>query len=146
MIAIRRGIALSMICAAAPAALLLSSAPASAKHGTRDVEAGPLWNQMDADRKCPRVARDAGGTWTGQWHTTIPGQMSVCEVAGAHEGRGWIDIHKGHKVKSVEVGPIWNQMDAERKCTAAARERGGTWNGQWRTTVPGRMSECDIRR
>lgn len=145
MITIRRGIAL-FVCAAAPAALLLNSIPAAAKHGTRDVEAGPIWNQMDADRKCPKVARDAGGTWTGQWHTTIPGQMSVCEVAKASDGHGWIDIHKGHKVKSVDVGPIWNQMDAERKCSKAARDMGGTWTGQWRTTIPGRMSECDIRR
>jgi hypothetical protein len=145
MISLRRGIALAIVWAAAPAALLLNSTPAAAKHGTRDVEAGPIWNQMDADRKCPKVARDVGGTWTGQWHTTIPGQMSVCEVAGAHGGKGWIDIHKSHKVKSVEVGPIWNQMDAERKCTDAARRMGGKWNGQWRTTRPGMMSECDIK-
>lgn len=45
----------------------------------QDVNAGPIWNDMDADRKCPGVCRQAGASrWTGQWHTTVPGQMSVC--------------------------------------------------------------------
>jgi phospholipase C len=80
MIAIRCGIVLSISCAAAPAALLLYSTPAAAKHGVREVEVGPIWNQMDAERKCPQAARAAGGTWTGDWRTTRPGQMSVCEI------------------------------------------------------------------
>ena len=50
--------------------------------GGRDgwVDAGPIWNQIDADRKCPQVAKSAGGKWTGQWKTTRPGQMSVCQI------------------------------------------------------------------
>ncbi|GHB22545.1 hypothetical protein GCM10007094_08390 [Pseudovibrio japonicus] len=47
---------------------------------TEDVEAGPIWNQLDAEEKCPQVAAEAGGTWNGQWTTTIPGEMSVCGV------------------------------------------------------------------
>lgn len=142
MITIRCGIALSIVCAAAPAALLLGSTPAAAKHGVREVEVGSIWNQMDADRKCPKAARDAGGIWTGDWRTTRPGQMSVCDVAGGHGGHGDWD----RREKTVEVGPIWNQMDAERICPHAARAAGGTWNGQWRTTRPGQMSVCEIKR
>jgi hypothetical protein len=140
MITIRSGTALSIVCAAASAALFLSSTPAAARHGGhgREVEVGPIWNQMDAERKCPQAARAAGGTWTGQWHTTRMGQMSVCEIAGGHGG--------GHKDRDVEVGPIWNQMDAERKCPHAARAAGGTWTGQWHTTRPGQMSVCEIKR
>jgi hypothetical protein len=26
------------------------------------------------------VAKTNGGTWNGQWQTTVPGKMSVCEV------------------------------------------------------------------
>jgi rubredoxin len=140
MFAIRSGIALSIVFAAVPAALLLASAPAAAKHGVRDVEAGPIWNQMDADRKCPKVARDVGGTWTGQWHTTQPGRMSVCEVAGGHHSGG------GKHDKWVEAGPIWNQFDADRKCPDVARKAGGKWTGQWKTTQPGRMSVCEVKR
>lgn len=137
MIAIRHAIALT-ICAAAPAVLLLLSAPAVAK--VHSIEVGPIWNQMDAEQKCPKAAHKAGGTWTGQWRTTRPGQMSECDVRIS--SGGW---HGGGKVKSIEVGPIWNQMDADHKCPKAARKAGGTWTGQWRTTRPGVMSECDVR-
>jgi len=47
---------------------------------TRDVNAGPIWNQQDARTKCPAVAASQGGEWTGQWRTTIQGKMSVCEI------------------------------------------------------------------
>jgi hypothetical protein len=42
------------------------------------VEAGPIWSNHDAKAKCPGVC---GGPkrWNGQWWTTRPGQMSVCE-------------------------------------------------------------------
>ncbi|ANV85425.1 hypothetical protein AWQ21_14330 [Picosynechococcus sp. PCC 7003] len=55
------------------------SLPASA-NTTRAVEAGPIWNQNDANVKCPRLAQEEGGTWTGQWWTTISGVMSVCQL------------------------------------------------------------------
>lgn len=47
---------------------------------TRNVNAGPIWNQQDAQRKCPAVAASQGGEWTGQWRTTVQGKMSVCEI------------------------------------------------------------------
>ncbi len=128
----------ALIVCAAPAALLLSSVPAEARHGFRDVEVGPIWNDMDAQRKCPKAARDLGGTWTGQWHTTRPGQMSVCEIAGAKSGRG-------NKDRWLEAGPIWNQFDAERKCPDVARRAGAKWTGQWKTTRPGQMSVCEVK-
>ncbi len=45
----------------------------------RDVEAGPLFNNAEAARKCPAVC--APGRWNGQWATTVPGRMSVCGCA-----------------------------------------------------------------
>ena len=45
-----------------------------------NIEAGPIWNQADANQKCPRIAARAKGAWTGQWWTTQPGKMSVCQV------------------------------------------------------------------
>jgi phospholipase C len=48
----------------------------------RSVEAGPIWNQDDANVKCPALAQQKGGAWTGQWVTTRPGEMSVCEIKG----------------------------------------------------------------
>jgi hypothetical protein len=44
------------------------------------IDAGPIWNQADAQRKCSELADRAGGRWTGQWSTVIQGRMSVCEI------------------------------------------------------------------
>jgi hypothetical protein len=43
-----------------------------------DTNAGPIWNQEDAQAKCPGVCTGASGVWNGQWKTTDPGKMSVC--------------------------------------------------------------------
>lgn len=50
------------------------------KASKRAVEAGPIWNQADANEKCPLIAAQNNGTWTGQWWTTVQGRMSVCEI------------------------------------------------------------------
>lgn len=44
----------------------------------QDVNAGPIFNNQDAQQKCPGVCTNASATWNGQWTTTVPGQMSVC--------------------------------------------------------------------
>jgi serine/threonine-protein kinase len=48
---------------------------------TRSVEAGPIWSQDDAKKKCPAVCAKANGGWTGHWWTTVEGKMSVCQCA-----------------------------------------------------------------
>ncbi len=45
---------------------------------TLDVLAGPIWNNDDAQVKCPVVCASYGGTWNGQWNTVVEGKMSVC--------------------------------------------------------------------
>jgi hypothetical protein len=64
-------------------------------------------------------------------------------ISGTYNGGG--SPADWHGKRSIGVGPIWNQIDAQRKCPDAARKEGGTWTGDWRTTGPG-QSECDIRR
>lgn len=44
---------------------------------TMDVPAGPIWNQEDAERKCPAICASFGGTWNGHWTTVVPGKFSV---------------------------------------------------------------------
>lgn len=67
-----RNIAALMLCIGAAFAT-----PAFAQQA-RDVNAGPLWNQADAERKCPGVCQQSGGQWNGHWRTTEWGRMSVC--------------------------------------------------------------------
>ncbi|MGD9107786.1 MAG: mannan-binding lectin [Gammaproteobacteria bacterium] len=45
----------------------------------RDIEAGPIWSQMDAENTCPDICHHAGGEWTGQWNTTKWTRQSVCQ-------------------------------------------------------------------
>jgi Mannan-binding protein len=42
----------------------------------------------------------------------------------------------------VPAGPIWNNDDARTKCPAVCTAAGGSWNGHWRTVIPGRSSVC----
>ena len=71
----------SMKWVALAAVLAFSSLSAAAHTGEkRPVEAGPIWNQADANQKCPALASANGGNWTGGWWTTQEGVMSVCEI------------------------------------------------------------------
>ncbi|MDP9121565.1 MAG: multicopper oxidase domain-containing protein [Acidobacteriota bacterium] len=48
-------------------------------NNTWDVKAGPIWNNEDAQKKCPTVCTAAQGTWSsGNWKTTLEGVESVC--------------------------------------------------------------------
>lgn len=105
----------------------LSAAPAFAE----DVQAGPIWNQEDAETKCPVAAAAVHGNWNGNWTTTVPGQMSVCGVDEIQP-------------QDVNAGPIWDNADANLKCPVVAEAVNGTWNGQWVTTVANEMSVCGI--
>ena len=43
-----------------------------------EIQAGPIWNEGDAQAKCPNVCAQARQPWSGLWRTTVWGQMSVC--------------------------------------------------------------------
>lgn len=53
-----------------------------------EVDAGPILTNAQARERCPEVARewsekhggDAEARWSGDWTTTVPGEMSVCNV------------------------------------------------------------------
>lgn len=139
--------------ALAGVAALLALAPAGAeqfRQERRNIETGFIWSQTEADEKCPRVAAEAHGRWTGQWRISVPGQTSFCEVTDITPPR--VQRPAPHitppprpqRTRAVEAGPIWNQSDAEVKCRRVAAEARGEWTGQWRTVTPGRMSVCDI--
>ena len=128
----------SGLAAGAMLLFLLPPSVAGAQTRTISVEAGPIWDQSDAGQKCPQVAKENRGTWSGGWRTTVPGRMSVCDIRLSPSKEIRI-------VEPIEAGPIWNQSDAEKKCAEVAKKNSGTWNGQWRTTVPGNMSVCEIR-
>lgn len=114
-------------------ALLLAAATAHAV----DTPAGPIFNNMDAQSKCPDVCQRNGySRWTGQWRTLPGTATSVCDCEGGGTSRG----QPAGQWK--EAGPLFNQPDAERKCPDVCARSGGKWDGNWKTTQPGRMSVC----
>lgn len=78
------------------ALMLLSSIVAQT---TQEIEAGPIFSNDDANNKCPVIAQQNNGTWTGQWRTTVSGQMSVCEI----EFAGSSATINGFSVTRVEI-------------------------------------------
>ncbi|MGB1010215.1 MAG: mannan-binding protein [Thiolinea sp.] len=97
---------------------------------TKAVEAGPIWSQSDAQKKCPALAKAKKARWTGHWWTTVQGKMSVCQL--------------DYSVRAMNAGPIWNQNDAKGKCPALAQRYKARWTGHWWTTVQGKMSVCQL--
>lgn len=97
-------------------------------------EAGPIWNNGDANNKCPRVCAPLG--WGGVWRTTVPGRMSVCDCQAAPPPPPAGKVTR-------EAGPIWNNGDANNKCPRVCAPT--RWTGQWWTTQPGRMSVCECQ-
>lgn len=119
--------------------LLLISVLAAPFLYAKQINAGPIWNQRDANYKCPSVCAARNRTWTGNWVTTDPGRMSVCKCKRR-------DVrYKKHHSLNINAGPIWNQGDANYKCPRVCTSVRKRWNGEWETTVPGRMSICKCR-
>jgi hypothetical protein len=112
-------------------ALTLTASSIALPAFAENIEAGPIWNQGHANQVCPAVAQAHGGEWTGHWWTTVPNEMSVCQIQ--------------MPARTVEAGPIWNQQHAEQVCPAIAHSHGAEWTGQWWTTVWNEMSVCQIR-
>lgn len=102
---------------------------------TVDIPAGPIFNNDDAKTKAPIACAAHLGTWNGQWKTVIEGQMSVvgCTYQVPETGSSSFTI-------DVPAGPIFNNDDAKTKAPLACASYGGTWNGQWKTVVEGKMS------
>lgn len=129
-------------------ALAQQPAPPAAAGPVTSVEAGPIWNAADANTKCNRVCV-APAKWNGQWRTTIPNKMSTCDCVAPPPPPPPAPVTPpaappaaGGNVTSVEAGPIWNAADANTKC-ARVCVAPAKWNGQWRTTIPNKMSTCD---
>ncbi len=117
---------------------LLAGTPAHAV----EMPAGPIWNNMDAQNKCPNVCRQNGNAqWNGNWRTLPGTATSVCDCDVAPGGRT-----RPAGTQWVDAGPLWHQMDAQNKCPDVCRRSGGrSWDGNWKTTEPGRMSVCSCQ-
>ena len=99
-----------------------------------DVKAGPLYNQFDANQKCPNVCNWYGG-WNGNWNTISWATMSVC---GCNSGLASDNPY------DKNAGPISTDAEAAVRCVSPCQYYGG-WAGIWRsiTTV---MAVCQCNQ
>lgn len=116
------------------ATLVISSLPARADWE----EAGPIWNNYDAQRKCPQAC--GTGKWDGNWKTTQPAKMSVCSCAGSSRSTKSAQqtqsrakpqrVTAGKKAKGgVKAGSIWTDIMAQDRCPNVCSPR--KWDGRW---------------
>jgi len=104
-----------------------------------------LYRITDLDPRRSNGWGDNGGWGEGGWGRPGGGRPGGGGGWGGDRpgnGGGW---GTGGVVRDIEVGPIWNQRDAETKCRDKARDMRGEWTGNWHTTVQGRQSVCSIR-
>ncbi|MEA5470911.1 mannan-binding lectin [Spirulina sp. 06S082] len=83
-----------------------------------DIQAGPIWDNSDADLKCPVVCGTVGGNWNGNWTTTVWNEMSVCgceNVCGLPPVPGFVSIGLN--------------FDIQVQCPVACEVANGEWTG-----------------
>lgn len=132
------GVAAAPVVSQLPELLDPAAASAAMRAGSTykvHVPAGPLASDADAQKLGPAIAAAHLGKFTGQWKTVVAGSMSVVEVEYTVPAGG-----SSQYTMDVPAGPLWSNADAQAKCPAICASYGGTWNGQWTTVVPGKMS------
>ena len=129
---------------------------------TREVPAGPIWDQAQASKKCPLIAAQSGDRWSGKWRKlNYSTHQSVCEViSGAAPTvqsqtvvttkTTYVNLNPtpapvAANVREVFAGPIWDGNQANTKCPIIAANNKGTWTGKWRKTGPDHSSLCEVR-
>lgn len=139
-------------------------APAVPTTIVKDADAGPIWDQNQANTKCPLIATKNNGVWTGNWRKIGANNMSVCQIRVDTAGTNpavkaqtqYVPLPKpkpapaaptGNNVREVFAGPIWDQNQASQKCPVIAANNNGVWTGQWRKPNPSQShnSFCSVR-
>ena len=128
----------------------------------KDADAGPIWDQAHANRKCPLIAKNNKGQWTGNWRKVGANNQSVCQIrvdvaaddakpVVQSETTTYVPLPKpkpaapANNVREIFAGPIWDQKQANSKCQLIAANNKGVWTGDWRKTGPNHNSLCSVR-
>jgi FtsP/CotA-like multicopper oxidase with cupredoxin domain len=62
--------------------------------GCWNIPAGPIVNNDAAQQQCAAACTAQGMTWYGNWVTTVPGQMSVCQCCPPNDSLGYVRIRQ----------------------------------------------------
>jgi len=133
--------------------------PATPTTIVKEVNAGPIWDQNQANTKCPLIASKNNGDWTGNWRKVGSNNVSVCQIRVDTAGKSpvvksqttYVPLPKpkpaapASNVREIFAGPIWDQAQANQKCQLVAANNKGVWTGKWRKTGPNHNSLCSVR-
>ena len=62
--------------------------------GCWNIPAGPIFNNEAAQQQCAAACAAQGMTWYGNWVTTVPGRMSVCQCCPPNDSLGYVRIRQ----------------------------------------------------
>lgn len=114
---------------------------------TRNVAAGPIWDDKQAESKCPVIAANNKAKWTGNWTKTGPGNTSVCEISvvvSTNTTQVPVNQSSSSTVREVAAGGIWDQAQANSKCPVIAANNKAKWTGRWRKINANNDAVCEI--
>ncbi len=114
---------------------------------TRNVAAGPIWDDRQAEDKCPVIAANNKAKWTGNWTKTGPGNTSVCEISvvvPTNTTQAPVNQFNSPTTREVAAGGIWDQTQANRKCPVIAANNKAKWTGRWRKINAKNDAVCEI--
>lgn len=104
------------------------------------VDAGKLWNEAHANTRCPQLAKENNGRWTGKWSDKTANKPSYCQIEVIVKPT----ISKPtHKYINVKAGRIWSSEHANKRCKKLAKKNNGTWTGKWSTKHD--KSTCQVK-
>jgi hypothetical protein len=106
------------------------------------IPVGPIWNQKDAETKCPIACAAHSGKWNGQWTTVVPNKMCICICELDTESSCSSEL-----LINVMAGFIKDKDDANVKCPIVCASYGGEWTGLWFTPKEtwNKMSVCECK-
>ncbi|MGB1311654.1 MAG: mannan-binding protein [Leucothrix sp.] len=110
---------------------LVSGSAFAASQIKKPLEAGPIANDAEAQKKCTYLARQNRARWTGQWWSIASGDMAVCELEVLVR-----DINAGRQLS--------NKQEATSVCPTLAQKYRARWTGQYRTDSHTRQSVCQL--
>lgn len=112
---------------------------------TTKVDAGNIFHNIDAQRKCPVACRGAGGTWDGNWRTEFGRGTSTCDCKGVRGGSQDFRGRSSHETTYIEVPTSRSHWEPKMACFHTCPGTGG-WTGDYRPAGNGRPALCGCKR
>ena len=72
----------------------VTQASSQGQQGCWNIAAGPIANNDAAQQQCTAACTAQKMTWYGNWVTTIPGQMSVCQCCPPNGSLGYVRLRQ----------------------------------------------------